>query len=91
MDSGENWEHEIAPGCPGYVPTGRPTFKSTMGMKRHERKRFYQELLKQAEMRNQMQDLEEKLEALRMQRSAEAAASCEYLTEEANFRTLQGE
>ncbi|KAL1438672.1 hypothetical protein MTO96_047864 [Rhipicephalus appendiculatus] len=63
----EDWETEICPGFPGYLPRTRPTFQSTAGMKRCDRKRHYRELVKQAEMRMQMQDLEEKAKALGMQ------------------------
>ncbi|XP_070395763.1 uncharacterized protein [Dermacentor albipictus] len=43
----EDWESEIVPGQPGYVPRAAPIFKSTTGMSRSERRHHYAELLKQ--------------------------------------------
>ncbi|XP_075550551.1 uncharacterized protein LOC142584292 [Dermacentor variabilis] len=50
----EDWESEIVPGQPGYVPRAAPIFKSTIGMSRSERRRHYEELLKQHHLANML-------------------------------------
>ncbi|XP_054922233.1 uncharacterized protein [Dermacentor andersoni] len=50
----EDWESEIVPGQPGYVPRAAPIFKSTIGMSRSERRRHYAELLKQHHLANML-------------------------------------
>ncbi|KAL3213176.1 hypothetical protein MRX96_007766 [Rhipicephalus microplus] len=47
-DAAKNWELDIVLGAPGYVPAKRVTINPPMGRTCRERRRFYEELFKQA-------------------------------------------
>lgn len=57
-DAAKNWELEIVPGAPGYVPARRVTINPPIGRTCRERRRFYEESLKQAVIREQKALLE---------------------------------
>ncbi|KAL3213177.1 hypothetical protein MRX96_007767 [Rhipicephalus microplus] len=52
-DPAKNWELEIVPGATVYVPAIRVTINPPIGRACRKRRRFYEELLKQAVIREQ--------------------------------------